>query len=303
MTQAQAKDSEAEKQSASTNDPAASLEKLAQAVDSALSAVKDLEEAPRTVAGNLKEALEAFHKEGLVALVKAIKADARGKELLLEALENPAVYALFAMHGIIRKPLHARVLEVLEQVKPSLASHGGDIELVKVEDDVAFVRLHGACVGCSMSAATLRDGVEEAIRSREPEISRVEELKDIAVSGFLTIENARANSGSGQAKQDSNSGWLEGPLAAEIPDSGIVHMESANALIALTDGKLFAYRNACPHMGQPLDGGCVEADILTCPFHGFKFTLASGECLTAPQVQLEPFPLKVVDGRIWVRPA
>lgn len=80
-------------------------------------------------------------------------------------------------------------------------------------------------------------------------------------------------------------------------------MKEANALITLTDGKLFAYRNACPHMGQPLDGGCVEEATLTCPFHGFRFMLETGECLTAPQVQLEHFPLKVIEGRIWVRPA
>lgn len=276
----------------------ATLEKLAAAVDSALSAVKELEEAPRTVAGNLKEALEAFHKEALITLVKTIKADPRGKELLIEAMENPAVYALFSMHGIIKKPLHARVLEVLEQIKPYIASHGGDIELVRVEDDVAFVRLHGACAGCSMSARTLRDGVEEAVRARIPEISRVEELKDIAVSGFLTIENAR-----GSQSAAPNSGWLEGPATSEIPESGIYHMKEANALITLTDGKLFAYRNACPHMGQPLDGGCVEEATLTCPFHGFRFMLETGECLTAPQVQLEHFPLKVIEGRIWVRPA
>lgn len=286
--------SEAETQGAKKLESEARLEELARAVDQALSSVAELDEAPRTVASNLKQAIEAFHKEGLVELVRTLKEDPRGKELLLEAMDKAAVYALFSMHGIIRKPLHSRVLEVLELVKPSLASHGGDIELVKVEGDVAYVRLHGACVGCSMSAATLRNGVEEAIRSRIPEISRVEEVRDMAVSGFLTIENARGNK--------DTAGWIEGPLADEVKEGGIYNMNKAGALIAHTDGKLFAYRNACPHMGMPLEKGSVEGETLTCPFHGFQFTLSSGECLTAPQVQLEAFPLKVVEGRIWVRP-
>ncbi|HEY9682983.1 MAG TPA: NifU family protein [Oculatellaceae cyanobacterium] len=279
--------------------PMATLERLALAVDNAIKAVKELDEGPQAVATNLKDALEAFHKEGLVTLVSSIKADQRGKELLVAALEKPAVYALLSMHGIIKKPLFARVLEVLETVKPALAAHGGDIELVDVYDNVAYVRMHGACVGCSMSAATLRDGVEEAVRARVPEISRVEELRDVAVSGFLTIDNAR-----GDAK---DLGWHEGPEVTSIKDGTVYYLQSARAIITHTDGKLFAYRNSCPHMGLPLDGGSIAASgshlTLTCPAHGFQFTLASGECLTAPQVQLEPFPLKVVDGRIWVRPA
>lgn len=282
------------------------IEDLAMAVDEALAAIKDLEEEPRAKATALKEALEKFHKESLTTLVKRLKADARGKELLVEALEDPSVYALFSMHGIIKPPIEARILEVLEQIKPQIASHGGAIELVKVEDDVAFVRLHGACAGCSMSAQTLRDGVEEAVKARVPEISRVEQLQDMVVSGFLSIDNARGSSASAPGADSGSAeqaGWVEGPMAESISQGGIYHMKEAGAIISNTDGKLFAYRNSCPHMGQPLDGGAVEGDTLTCPFHGFKFLLESGECITAPQVQLQPFPLKVIDGKVWVRPA
>lgn len=275
-----------------------SLENLAAVVDACLEAVREMDEESRNKATALKEALEAFHKEGLVALVKMLKADPRGKELLVQALDNPAIYALFSMHGIIKKPLTARVLEVLELIKPTISAHGGAIELVRIEDDVAYVRLHGACAGCSMSAQTLRGGVEEALRARVPEISRVEQVQDMAVSGFLTIENATGNS-----SKPEDSGWVQGPLAQSVTAEKLFHFAEANAVIALLDGKLFAYRNSCPHMGQPLHDGCLENGTLTCGFHGFKFQLSTGECLTAAQVQLEPFPLKVVDGRVWVRPA
>ena len=278
---------------------AKTLENLAEAVDQALEGVKDLDEVARAKAMRLKEALEAFHKDGLVQLVKTVKSDPRGKELLLEAMAIPSVYALFSMHGIIKPPIFARVLEVLEQVRPYVASHGGDIELVSVEEGVAYVRLHGACAGCSMSSQTLRDGVEEAICKRLPEISRVEQVQDIAVSGFLQIENARGN----RPADIREAGWVEGPLLNEISGGGVFHMASIDVIVTKQDGKLFAYRNACPHMGQPLHDGRVTEDCLTCPAHGFKFMLATGECITAPQVQLEPFPLKIVEGRVWVRPA
>jgi nitrite reductase/ring-hydroxylating ferredoxin subunit len=67
--------------------------------------------------------------------------------------------------------------------------------------------------------------------------------------------------------------------------------------------RLFAYANACPHMGMPLDGGAIDGIVLTCPSHGFRFDITSGECITAGHVQLTPLPLRVEDGFVWVRPS
>ena len=52
-----------------------------------------------------------------------------------------------------------------EQVNPAIAMHGGFTELVKVEDDKAFITMGGGCQGCAMSAMTLRQGIETAILS------------------------------------------------------------------------------------------------------------------------------------------
>ncbi len=54
-------------------------------------------------------------------------------------------------------------------------------------------------------------------------------------------------------------------------------------------------------MGLALDGGEIEDGIITCPFHGFKYALESGECLTAPEVQLRPHGVKVVGDRVEVQ--
>jgi len=63
-----------------------------------------------------------------------------------------------------------------EKIKPSLASHGGDIELVSVKNGVATVKLKGACMGCPMAQMTLRYGVEQEIKATVPQIKRVEAL-------------------------------------------------------------------------------------------------------------------------------
>ncbi|MFP4200362.1 MAG: NifU family protein [Clostridia bacterium] len=72
--------------------------------------------------------------------------------------------------------MREKVVEVLDQVRPGLQSHGGDVELVDVseEDGVVSVRLTGACAGCPMATMTLRNGIERALKERIPEVTEVE---------------------------------------------------------------------------------------------------------------------------------
>ncbi len=66
---------------------------------------------------------------------------------------------------------------LIEEVEPMLATHGGGVELVDVSDDgVVKVRLTGGCAGCPMSQMTLVGVVEQAIKSKLPEIKRVESV-------------------------------------------------------------------------------------------------------------------------------
>jgi Fe-S cluster biogenesis protein NfuA len=67
-----------------------------------------------------------------------------------------------------------RVRRALDDVRPSLGSHGGDVELLGVEDGVAHLRLGGTCNGCPSSTLTLRNAIEEAVMKAAPEIARIE---------------------------------------------------------------------------------------------------------------------------------
>ncbi|MBA3052058.1 NifU family protein [bacterium] len=71
-----------------------------------------------------------------------------------------------------------KVKEVLEKIKPSLRSHGGDVELVDVTDDgIVKVRLTGACGGCPMSQMTLSMGIEKTLKEEIPGVKKVEAVK------------------------------------------------------------------------------------------------------------------------------
>ena len=67
-----------------------------------------------------------------------------------------------------------KVSEVIEEIRPNLQSHGGDIELVGVDDDNTIrVRLQGACSGCPGAKMTLKMGVERLLKEKLPETKEV----------------------------------------------------------------------------------------------------------------------------------
>lgn len=75
-----------------------------------------------------------------------------------------------------------RQLETLfdEQVRPALAAHGGNVEIVDIDNDILYLRLQGGCQGCSSSAATLKDGIERLVKQNYPDIKQVVDVTDHA---------------------------------------------------------------------------------------------------------------------------
>ena len=78
-------------------------------------------------------------------------------------------------------PLTQRLQTLLdEEINPSLASHGGFVEILKVEAGVAYVSMGGGCQGCGQAAATLKEGVETHVLEKIPEIERLQDITDHA---------------------------------------------------------------------------------------------------------------------------
>jgi Fe/S biogenesis protein NfuA len=76
-------------------------------------------------------------------------------------------------------PLAERVRTVLEtEINPAIASHGGTITLVGVEDTEIYLEMGGGCQGCAMSRMTLRQGVERMVRQAVPEVSVIHDVTD-----------------------------------------------------------------------------------------------------------------------------
>lgn len=152
------------------------FEQRAKRIDSASNAVERITVADdRDAAHELAEAIEALHESVLRTIVGRLRSDERGRELLYELVDDPEVYAAFAKAGIVKPSLAMRAIQVLDGVRPYLTSHNGDVELVSIDDGVAFVRLLGACQGCGSSTETLRDAVAGALLEHLPELREVRE--------------------------------------------------------------------------------------------------------------------------------
>lgn len=66
-----------------------------------------------------------------------------------------------------------KIKEVLEKIKPYLNHDGGDVEFVKFEDGLCYVRLKGACAGCMFADMTISNTVEEILIAEVPEVIKV----------------------------------------------------------------------------------------------------------------------------------
>jgi len=69
--------------------------------------------------------------------------------------------------------MREKVEAVLNKIRPSLMSDGGDVELIDVSDGTVKVKLTGACAGCPMSTLTLKMGIEQVLKQEIPEVKRV----------------------------------------------------------------------------------------------------------------------------------
>jgi Fe-S cluster biogenesis protein NfuA/nitrite reductase/ring-hydroxylating ferredoxin subunit len=292
----------------STQPPSATFEELALAVDRAAEQVTALEGDARERALELQRAIEAFHKPALVHIVRTLRDDPSGKELLFELVDDPNVHAVLALHGIVRADPMTRGERALATVRPYLQSHGGDVELVRIEGDTAFVRLHGSCSGCSMSAVTLREGVEEALVRMVDEVARIEVLEDQPTAAFIPL------SAIGRKPGAVETGWVRALPVGEVAPGTMVRFDVEIApatsddpahvdsfVVTNIDSRIAVFRNECVHQGLSLDGGSLADGVITCPWHGFRFDASSGECISAPNAQLSQIPTRIDDGHVWIR--
>jgi Fe-S cluster biogenesis protein NfuA len=121
------------------------------------------------------QALLDLYGAGLEKILEGIAAAGEQGQAIIDSLAcDDLVSSLLLLHGLHPLDLETRVQQALEQVRPALRKHGGDVELLQVRDGLVRLRLQGNCHGCPSSAATMRQTVEEAIVAKAPDATAVE---------------------------------------------------------------------------------------------------------------------------------
>lgn len=257
--------------------------------------------AARGLAEELVGAVLEVHGEGLAQILSIVEEDTA------RALADDGVVgSLMLIHDLYPVPLYERVMEALDNVRPYMESHGGNVELLGVEDGVARLRLDGSCSGCSASSATLELAIKKELMETAPdllglEVEGIDEEPthgppDIGGMPLPLAGNGNVPALSGWQDLDQVSGLGEGETTAES-------LGGLELLVANVNGTLLAYRNGCAACSSPLDGGPLAEGVIGCPACELTFDLPkAGLAIDGSGLQLDPVPL-LRDGPTGVRVA
>ena len=155
--------------------PAPTLASLAGDVARLETEIETWDAEKRAAAQAYRQAIDALHAEALRRLVRALRDAAAGA--LREAAGDEVVYAVLRHHGILKPSIAERVESALDSVRPILAGHGGDVELVRVEPPAIAIRFMGACDNCPASRLTIDAAVKTAVQAACPEITDIVQVR------------------------------------------------------------------------------------------------------------------------------
>ncbi|MBX5458452.1 MAG: NifU family protein, partial [Thermogemmatispora sp.] len=176
--------------------PAAEIERL----------LAEIEELPdpqaRALAEELVRALVALYGEGLRRIVELLTAvegvhapsSSSGQRLLDLLASDELVAGLLLLHDVHPVPLEKRVERALEELRPVVRGHGGELVLLRVVEGVAWLRLSGSCGGCSASLQYLRQRIEEAVYRAAPDLCGLE-IEGIGEAAGGTVEPTPSRGG------------------------------------------------------------------------------------------------------------
>jgi Fe-S cluster biogenesis protein NfuA/nitrite reductase/ring-hydroxylating ferredoxin subunit len=232
----------------------------------------------RQLAEELTAAVVQMYGAGLERIVEL--ADAATRD---EMAKDDLVAGLLMIHDLYPVPIEERVTQALDTVRPYMESHGGNVELLGIEDGIARLRLEGSCKSCRASSSTLELAVRQALEEAAPDLDGMD------VEGI--VEEEPEISGIPLPIVNVSPAWHV--LEIEAPEAlTATAVDGVPLVVANVDGTLLAYRNTCVDCGSALDGGALDGGALGCPGCGRRYFLPqAGRSMDDDHLQLQPVPL------------
>src|SRR5579875_2607530 len=262
----------------------------------------------RATTEELVQALLDMYGEALARMLDlTYESRAAGNDLIELFAQDDLLGSLFLLHDLHPVDIETRVARALVEVRPYLQSHGGNVELLRVEDGVAYLRLEGSCHGCQASTITLKQAIEEAVYKAAPDLDGLE-VEGVVEPPHQTGRTMpvtfvpRRQKANAQAETDDEV-WtvLEGLDKGQQSPLQTIVVRQQSLLFCSIAGNYYAYHNRCSSCGASLSDGTLEGTSLICPSCGRSYDMCrAGRCLDAPALFLEPVPLLVEDGKVKV---
>lgn len=296
--------------SAPSLDPAASGERIELLLE-ASSAAGPI---ARERAEELVRLVVELYGSGLERLMElAHEAGALNDDLLAALAGDELVSSLLIVHGLHPVGVEERVQRALDDVRPYLGSHGGDVRLLEVTDEgVVRLQLLGSCDGCASSSVTLELAVDGAVRAAAPEVVRidVEEGQPGAAASGGVIPVEQLTSRLRMSEQGGGVTWAPAVRTEELAVGGLQRITVAglDVLLCRLLSGVYAYRDLCAGCGAPFEGAGLQrapstpgSAVLTCRGCGAHYDIRrAGVDVEDSLRHLEPVPLLERDGVVEV---
>ena len=238
------------------------------------------------------ESVLGFYGAGLKRILQVVSEDGpEGRKVFRDLIRDEVVKGLLLIHDLHPLNLETRLLEALDKVRPYLKSHGGNVELISLENDVARLRLQGTCQSCASSSVTLELAIRHAIEQACPDLVHFE------VEG-ITQDKSAASLVSRRAVTD----WTVIKSADQLEEGAWmpVRIGDMRLVICKVSDTFYAYRNRCPACNMPLDTGSFEGGFLSCALNHRYDVVHAGRCAEIPSAHLDPLPLLVQENVVKV---
>jgi Fe-S cluster biogenesis protein NfuA/nitrite reductase/ring-hydroxylating ferredoxin subunit len=258
----------------------------------------------RSKAAEVVGVLLELYGEGLARMMEVV-AEGEERERTFDAFaEDELVSHLLLLHGLHPLDLETRVVRALEEVRPYLLSHGGNVELLGVEEGVARLRMQGSCSGCPSSTVTLKLAIEEAIQKTAPDLERIqaegvaEEPRPTIIAGPTLRKKEK------KRPQEDGASWTVVGGLPQLSSGGVLVKDvSGEPVLFLKLGDdFYAYRHLCPGCGESLERGRLDGAELACSGCSHRYDVRrAGRCLDDSQLHMEPIPLLVEEVTVEER--
>ena len=282
------------------------LERRIAAIDQLVRSLENASDpATRAAAQELAGTLMELHAAALERVLAIIGRQGPAASAIVEQLAGDEVVSgVLLLHDLHPVDLPTRVRGALEKTRPYLQSHGGNVELVGIDEaGVVRLRMVGSCHGCPSSAMTLKLAIEQAIQEAAPDVTAI-------------VVDGEPNGGPGTPAprelvalepmhhapaETSGDVWHDVPLLDDLRpgEARALAIAGREVLFLALEGRHYAYGARCPACNAELAGAELAGHTLACPACGRGYdVIQAGRAIDRGDLHLDPFPILTRHGRV-----